>query len=335
MARANNRTFSLVTLGVGACCALIGGWSAEVVAQEASTSDTTEDAAYRAIVKDALAEYDAHHYEEARSLFRRAHQINPNARTLRGIGMASFDLRDYVAAVRALSASLAETRKPLTPEQRAHAQGLLERSRSFIDVYTLRVTPADARILIDGRPPDFEPDRTVLLSFGAHNLEASRAGYLLRAFPINARGGERKDLVVALESKAPTRAGAPVASVPQAEVPSATVRSPASHSRTAWLVAAGVAGVLAASAGAYWIFENGQLNSCRNPASERLRCNNEAAIKTDWTIAGGATLVTGAAALTFAVIGILSGPSSSPAPAARGSVSCGIVPAGILCSTSF
>jgi tetratricopeptide (TPR) repeat protein len=91
-------------------------------AEESTTPDA--DARYRSTLKDALAEYDANHFEEARVLFRRAHEINPNARTLRGIGMASFELRDYVAAVRTLSAALVETRKPLSAEQRTHAQGL-------------------------------------------------------------------------------------------------------------------------------------------------------------------------------------------------------------------
>jgi hypothetical protein len=329
MAPARIRTFSPVSVGI--CCALIAAWSADLLGQESSNSDAAEDAAYRGFVKDALSEYDAHHYEEARSLFRRAHQINPNARTLRGIGIASFDLRDYVAAARALSDSLADTRKPLTPEQRVHAQGLLERCRSFIDVYTLKITPADARVLLDGRPPDFEPDGTVLIGLGTHNFEASKGGYVLRAFSLAVRGGERKELVVTLEAKMPDAKGAPVAT--GREAPLAMTRAPASRARTSWLIAAGGAGVLAAAAGAYWIFEAGQLNTCRNHPQGVL-CDNEGAIKTDRNIAMAATLASGAAALTFAVIGILSGPSPAKVPQSR-SLACGILPAGVSCSGRF
>jgi len=32
---------------------------------------------YRKAIKEGLAEYDALHFEEARSLFRRAHEISP------------------------------------------------------------------------------------------------------------------------------------------------------------------------------------------------------------------------------------------------------------------
>jgi tetratricopeptide (TPR) repeat protein len=333
MAWARSRLFSLINFGVGACCALILGYSLDVAGQESSTSDVQEDAAYRAAIKDALAEYDAHHFEEARTLFRRAHQINPNARTLRGIGMASFDLRDYVAAVRTLSASLTETRKPLTPEQRTQVEGLLERSRLFIDVYTLKVAPADARILIDGRSPDLEPDNTVLLGFGTHTLEASKAGYVLRTFPISVRGGEHKELAVTLERKAPARARA--AAVPEATAKSSpfSTSTNRSHMRTIWFVAASGAALLSGSAGAYWLFENNQLSSCRNPPLN-MRCDNEGAIATKRNLAVGATLVTGAAALTMAVLGILDGGSASR-PSAHSGLSCSVVPAGLVCAMSF
>ena len=71
---------------------------------ETSLSDSVEDPAYRRLIKEGLAEYEARHFDEARSLFQRAHDLNPNARTHRGIGMASFELRDYVSAVHNLSA---------------------------------------------------------------------------------------------------------------------------------------------------------------------------------------------------------------------------------------
>src|SRR5262249_43441282 len=69
---------------------------------------TDERGAVQGLIADAVAEYDAGHFEEARALFRRAQAEAPSARTLRGIGMASFELRDYVEADRALAAALGE-----------------------------------------------------------------------------------------------------------------------------------------------------------------------------------------------------------------------------------
>src|ERR1700690_1915721 len=198
MVRGTTTQLSKHRLCAGVVLALVLA-SAVAMAEEGSTPDA--DARYRSTLKDALAEYDASHFEEARILFRRAHEINPNARTLRSIGMASFELRDYVAAVRALTAALVETRKALNSEQRTHAQGLLERSRMYVDIYSLKISPADARVLIDGRAPDAEPDGTVLLGFGTHNLEVSKPGFVLRAMAVNVRGGERKELAMTLERK--------------------------------------------------------------------------------------------------------------------------------------
>src|SRR5688572_7254192 len=60
--------------------------------------DPSENPDYKRAVEEALKEYGLGHFEEARSLFRRAHGIYPNARTLRGLGMVEFELRHYVRA---------------------------------------------------------------------------------------------------------------------------------------------------------------------------------------------------------------------------------------------
>jgi len=71
-------------------------------------------------------------WQEARALFQQAHEEYPNARTLRGIGMAAFEMRDYVGAYRALMQALASEERPLTRRQRRATQALLEETRAFI-----------------------------------------------------------------------------------------------------------------------------------------------------------------------------------------------------------
>jgi hypothetical protein len=304
------------------------------MAQEGATPDS--DTRYRSALKDALAEYDASHFEEARILFRRAHEINPNARTLRSIGMASFELRDYVAAVRALSAALIDTRKPLNSEQRAHAQGLLERSRMYVDIYALKISPADARVLIDGRPPDAEPDGTVLLGFGTHNLEVSKPGFVLRTLVVNVRGGERKELLMTLERKSvssdkpatPIAADAAGSSLPG--VSASRARGERS-SGTAWFIAAGGAAVVSGGALALWLIQNKELTRCHSSPL----CNNESAVSGRRNLAVGATLGTGVAAVSLAVIGLFSRDAEGSAPKARSALSCTVLPAGFLCSKPF
>ena len=314
-------------------------------AEESTTSDA--DARYRSTLKDALAEYDAGHFEEARVLFRRAHEINPNARTLRGIGMASFELRDYVAAVRTLSAALVETRKALNAEQRTHAQGLLERSRMYVDIYTLKISPADARLLIDGRAPDTEPDGTVLLGFGSHNIEASKPGFVLRTMAVNVRGGERKELAMTLERKSAGRPGEPGApEADQTSSPPESVHNPlpekvvrasqgGGNSGAAWFLTAGGAALLSAGAASLWLVENNELKSCHNPPATEGPCNNESTITSRRNLAIGATVATGAAAITLAVIGLVTRDWADDAPSARSALSCTVLPSGFLCAKAF
>src|SRR3954468_5859705 len=79
-----------------------------VAPPRALAQDPAETPQYRSLLEEAVAEYDARRYEEARALFRRAHDLSPNARTMRGIGMASFELREYVEALRALEGALVD-----------------------------------------------------------------------------------------------------------------------------------------------------------------------------------------------------------------------------------
>ena len=306
-------------------------------ARAADESSSGDDAKYRATLKEALAEYDANHFEEARILFRRAHELNPNARTLRSIGMASFELRDYVAALRALTAALVETRKPLNAEQRAHAQGLLEKSRMFVDVYTLRVTPADARVLLDGRPLDQEPDGTILLGFGNHTVEASKPNYTTRALPVNVRGGERKDLAMTLERRS-------VAVAPSV-VPAATLTKPTpvavKHgiTSTAWFLGAGGAALLSGGAAYGWWMEHHELTTtCDHPPrlldGSAQQCGNRSTISLLSNLAEGGTIAAGAAAITMVIIGVVTHEPADKQVAFSG-LHCVPTPSGVWCQRSF
>ena|ERR1019366_685161 len=300
-------------------------------ARAADESSSGDDAKYRATLKEALAEYDANHFEEARILFRRAHELNPNARTLRSIGMASFELRDYVAALRALTAALVETRKPLNAEQRAHAQGLLEKSRMFVDVYTLRVTPADARVLLDGRPLDQEPDGTILLGFGNHTFEASKSNYTTRALPVNVRGGEHKDLAMTLERRS---VAVSPSVAPAATLTTPTPVAPVKHglTSTAWFLGAGGAALLSGGAGVGWWYYNREHTTCLNTPG--YRCDNESTLKLLRNLAAGGTIAAGAAAITMAVIGVVTHEPADKQVASSG-LHCVPTPSGVWCQRSF
>jgi hypothetical protein len=84
-------------------CALAGGAPPRGEAQDGAV----EVPGYREAIDEALAEYAAQNFLEAMSMFARAHKLSPSARTLRGLGSASFELHRYSESVSFLEQALA------------------------------------------------------------------------------------------------------------------------------------------------------------------------------------------------------------------------------------
>jgi hypothetical protein len=195
-------------------------------AQQASTAPDGEPAEYDGLVDAALAEFAGHRWAEARTLFEHAHAVFPNARTLRGVGMAAFELRDYVAAVRALEAALASTARPLTDEQRAQVSALLERARVFVGEFGIGPAPAGSTLIVDGVEVAPDGDLTsaarVALSVGAHELELRAPDGRTDRAQVTVHGGESAALELSIVDAAsvdatriaerPDRAPVPVSS---------------------------------------------------------------------------------------------------------------------------
>jgi hypothetical protein len=264
------------------------------------------------LIGDAVGEYDAGRYEEARALFRRAHEKAPTARTLRGIGMASFELRDYVEATHALSAALAEKRRPLTDEQRQQVQGLLARAETFVGRFALRLDPADALVLVDGQPAAREPDGALLVAFGHHRITARcpKCAPPEKNVEVEVLGGERRDLELALA--APTTPAGPGASGDTGSSPSLIVNRPdeGAGRRTAavWWGGVSAAALVGTAASAVWWGNRAhELDTCH---AAQDRCKNESTLSTERGVAIGMTLGLGAAAVTSGIVAAILWPRS-------------------------
>lgn len=170
-----------------------------------------EPEGYRTQVAAALAEYDAGHFEEARALFLRAHELFPNARTLRGIGMTDFELRNYGDAIAQLEAALHSTARPLEGALRSETEALLARARAFVARLAIYVTPEVASVSIDGMLVQPNDPRVVLLSVGEHQLEARAQGFLTERRTLRVDGGEQRSLEVVLVAESAAGLGSPPA----------------------------------------------------------------------------------------------------------------------------
>jgi hypothetical protein len=204
---------------------LFVGWTSSVCAAQ----DQGPPPEYRGIVDSALEEFDAQHWAEARTLFERAHAIFPNARTLRGIGMAAFELRDYVAARRALDASLVETRRALTDEQRTQVSALAERARLFVGDFGVGPAPDGSFVEVDGVRATLDGDlrapTTIALAVGTHELTLRAPDGRTEHAQVTVHGGEHAELALVIEDE-PARAPEPATIEPPPSAPPASPGPP-------------------------------------------------------------------------------------------------------------
>ena len=277
-----------------------------------------DDTPVSVLIGDAVAEYDAGHFQEARALFRQAHEKSPTARTLRGIGMCSFELRDYVEAARALGASLRETRRPLTAEQKRHAEALLSRANTFVGRFTVKVKPESASLFVDGHPAELEPDGVLLLPFGRHtlSLRCASCAPAEKDQDIEVSGGEHKTVELELApAPATATADASGAGAAGAGASGGTVISPpgGAHDATveqshahAWLAGGAVVAALGAGGSAlWWRDQQHQLDICHNNAPAMQVCGNGSDINTRRNVAMGLTIGLGAVAVISGVAAAL------------------------------
>jgi tetratricopeptide (TPR) repeat protein len=209
----------------------------------AAQSDEGAPLGYREAIAAAIQEYEAASYAEAREQFRRAHQLSPSARTLRGLGMTEYELHNYPQAVRYLEQSLASDAKPLEGAMRRDTEEVLQRARGYVGTLELEVEPPTAQVLVDNHRVELAKTAPLLLSVGDHIVDVRSPGRLAERRAITVQGGERHALrIVLLEANTGAAAdGAPTAS----ERPNAT---PVYKRWWLWTAVAVVAGGAATAA---------------------------------------------------------------------------------------
>lgn len=203
-------------------CALFGA-ACLVCGSPSARADGPDAPEYRALVSEALAEFDSGHFAEARALFLHAHAINPSSRTLRGLGLSSFELREYRASIEYLEQALASQVNPLQGELRTSTEQMLRRAYAFVGRFTPRLEPTHARLRVDGVPLGSLP--SVLLDIGMHVVVAEAHGYLSETRNLQVMGGEDVLLMMSLPAVPGAVAGAPAA-LPAVSLPSASAPGP-------------------------------------------------------------------------------------------------------------
>jgi len=290
---------------------------AETATPTPAAPSRSGDPAYDSLIEKAVSEFNLGHWGEAKAFFLRAHQLHPNARTLRSLGHSSYELRLYVDAIRYFSEALRSEAQPLTPQLRAHAEQQLADARSFVTHVELVLEPAHATVHVGGREPAFDEDGTLLLDPGLHELAATAPDHEPEVRTITAHAAERIELRfilkpvpnLALEPPMLEEPIAESAPPPAAATPDPTPPPPAeasSLSTAQWvgigLGAAGlVAGGVALSFSLAAVHENNvSKRSCKEGCDEAGRDARKSAlaladVATASAITAGVLVVSGAA----------------------------------------
>lgn len=148
---------------------------------------SAQASSYEDLVREAVSEFERGNFIEARTLFEQAHAQKPSARTLRGLGLTSYELKHYVQAINELQAATTDTRNPLDAKKLAEANEVIVKAKRYVATLVLEVTPSEAAVTIDGRAVEV---RQIALDAGEHAIAARAQGYRENEQHVTLTGGQ-------------------------------------------------------------------------------------------------------------------------------------------------
>jgi hypothetical protein len=218
----------------------------------------TSPASYDELIRRGLQEFSLGHWSEAKVFFANAHAVRPNARTLRSLGLTSYEARSYVEAIAFFEQAMSNEQQPLTKGMRDECSRLLAQARQFTSRARIEVEPANALLQIDDKPAQLGADGIALLDPGPHQILAQAPGFEPLAHSVNANGGEALNVRLRLSPIAQASDIAAAQATPFIEPPPEATSPPASSNSSdstaqalgPWIVIAG-SGAVAVAGGIF------------------------------------------------------------------------------------
>jgi hypothetical protein len=209
------RTFLGVGLMIGLACSLV-----QPVRAEAPAAPAGAEQSYDELIRQAVTEFSLGHWTEAKVFFARAHARNPNARTLRGLGLSCYEARSYVEAIAYMEQAIASQAQPLTAAMREDLTRLIGQSKQFVSRAVIEVEPPTAQLVLDQKPLVRAADGSILIDPGEHELTVKAEGYEVAHHAITAEGGNPVSLRVELRALPGEVAARPELMAPSTSGPS-------------------------------------------------------------------------------------------------------------------
>jgi hypothetical protein len=181
------------TLGVAAMITGLAALSARPAAAE-TNAEHAEALIHQGVELRA-------HDQTARALplFEKAYQISRTPRTAAQLGLCELELARYVDAQRHLLEALASPDHPWIAKNRATLVRQLDAAAANIGELALTVSPAEADILLNGKPIDRSlAGPSIRLPKGPVDVEVRAAGYQPAHETITIRGGQREQRTITL-----------------------------------------------------------------------------------------------------------------------------------------
>ncbi len=166
--------------------------SKAAVSLEAAPSPVTKPLE-ETLTGDALVAYEAGRvsfkegdFATCHAKTKKAFELSKNARLLRNLSTCSAKQRKYALAIS--EAELALELGDLSPDAVANLRESLEFWRTFVAHTTVRVSPANAELVIDGAPSKTVDGRASLhLDIGKHEVQVSAPGFLSQVKALDVR----------------------------------------------------------------------------------------------------------------------------------------------------
>lgn len=199
----------LLAITLSGLCASLQAQSSPPTPTSAGPADPT----YDGLLDEAIDAFEAGEFARAHDLFAHAYELRPNARVLRGMGVAALRLDHYSEAYRLLKAALGHPAQPLTASQRDEVNGLLswmETNLASVRLHWSPGEPGEYELLVDG---SVLKENTLWLAPGTHRVTIHAPGFgaLERTLTLAAEQHRVIDLTLGARE-----AGAPSASQPVA-----------------------------------------------------------------------------------------------------------------------
>jgi hypothetical protein len=193
-----------------AAFALAGGLSAQAQpVPQASTSSTAIDDKARELFRDGVKAAEKAQWAKAHAAFLAAWSLKQHYQIAGNLGTAEAKLGKWRDAAEHLSLYLREAPKEKVAERKS-AEELLAQARAKVGALTVRVEPAGAEVVVDGKVVGKAPlAGEVFVEPGARVIEAKLAGFEAAKKDVTAGAGAAQDVEIRLAPLQKNESGEP------------------------------------------------------------------------------------------------------------------------------